>query len=563
MAEEQRKKKSALQELKDAIVQGYEMTSEDRRDYLQFIRDLEGKAEAPRASMTFIQHPGIEVLRQAQASGDMPNIVRPISDESLLHRGNYGLMAGPQMAFDIPVIEPGDAPEVIAKKKADTARLASGYRKQLKDLPNATKAGYALGSMASDITNDASRNLWWLFNASQAIGNIGSEFVANVVNPALFEKENLSINDAVKQGLIRYVEPDDSDFNPDFESSADWDARQRQNISNYRRDKPGVKFSKIRNDPAPIGRRRFNQNAIQAATTLPIGLAINAGIGLMGRREGYAATVPDEDDPRQTSNAVAEVASRYFLGREGNLLPVEDFLLERPDVSAAEYASYKNYLRDRDIDLNPFDDGRVNLGGVLKTNPDGIRGAEVSFLGKSLPVNDTIVPALSALVGTAVGAYIPKRFGMKNKAATIGTLFGGGMAGLAAGTTAGSALENERRRRNFEENNPGIELDQYKKNAADLLELKTKMQRENPNADTERAESKVGFSKRAQQQALQTKALEQQVLIDQLLNTEKKAEANNLMATQQWALKKASAIDQEIAKRRGSQEEEQPMTLSL
>ena len=530
-----------------AFRQGFEMTSEDRRDYIQFIRDVENKAEAPRASMTFIQHPGIDVLRQAQVTGDVPGMGIPkISDQSLLYRGNYGMNAGPQQQATIPEIFVDDSADVRKAKEKKIAKMASNYRKELKKLSPATKSGYALGSLASDLTNDASRNLWWLFNASQAIGNIGSEFVANTVNPALFEKESLSLEDAEKAGWVKYKEPDDSSFDPSFETEAEWNARQRADRNNYGRDAVGVRISKDPGSKHPVGRRRFNQNAVQLAATLPIGLAINSGIGLMGRQDGYAATVPNADDPRKSDNLLAEGASRYFLGREGNLLPVEDFLMERPDVTPAEYNAYKGYLRDRDIDLNIFDDGKLNLGGVVKTNPDGIRGAEVSFLGKSLPVNDTWIPALSALAGTAAGAYVPRRLGVKNKAAVLGTLFGGGMGGLLAGTTAGNAMENERRRRNFNERNPNTDYDKFKGRTKDLLDKKMKMTAANPNAAAEREQSGVGFNKRVYQQSLLDNALNQQIQIDSIASEGERTQANAIQNEQLNQLAKAGLIDRQM-----------------
>ena len=235
----------------------------------------------------------------------------------------------------------------------------------------------------------------------------------------------------------------------------------RDNAKNYKRSAPGVR---VRFDKGSkkweVRRRAYSPTLVNIASMLPAAIAVNTGIGLMGsedngsitgRQAGYTAAVPDELDPRVTSNAIAEVGMRYLLGREGRLMDTDDFLLERPDVTAGEYASYKGYLRDRDTDLNPFDDGKINIAGILKTNPDGIRGAEVNFLGKSMGVNDTIIPTLSAIGGSALGALVgyrnPRIRG--NKAATIAALAGGGTAGLLGGQVTGSALEDQRRRNNF------------------------------------------------------------------------------------------------------------------
>ena len=85
-------------------------------------------------------------------------------------------------------------------------------------------------------------------------------------------------------------------------------------------------------------------------------------------------------------------------------------------------------------------------GGIVKYNNDGIHGAEVQFLGRSLPVNTGLVPYATALGLGAAGLAI----GGKERRIKGGVL--GGFAGLAVGQIAGSLLENERRRRNTIEN---------------------------------------------------------------------------------------------------------------
>ena len=67
--------------------------------------------------------------------------------------------------------------------------------------------------------------------------------------------------------------------------------------------------------------------AIQAMS-IPAGIAINTGLGLMtpfGGAEGYKAALPSEEDPSKTSNVLGEVGLKYIMGRTGNLLPYEDF----------------------------------------------------------------------------------------------------------------------------------------------------------------------------------------------------------------------------------------------
>ena len=111
---------------------------------------------------------------------------------------------------------------------------------------------------------------------------------------------------------------------------------------------------------------------------LPAVLAVSLGMGQLGVSPGYKAVVPSEDDPRETADPVMEAASRYFLGRTGRLLPYDEFVKERPDVSPEEYRAYKQYL--------------FGNQGVLKATDEGILGPEVAFMGKSIPVSTAIAP---------------------------------------------------------------------------------------------------------------------------------------------------------------------------
>ena len=195
-----------------------------------------------------------------------------------------------------------------------------------------------------------------------------------------------------------------------------------------------------------IVQREYNPGHT-AALGIPVGLAINSGIGLMspfGGQEGYQAAIPSEENASKTDNALAEIASKYILGRTGNLLPWSEFQKVRPDVSKDEYMRYKAFKFDKDGDMNPFDDGQMTLpSGVIKYNNDGIHGAEVQFLGRSLPLHTAIMPAATAIAGTALGARTRR---------PIKGGFLGGMAGALGGMAAGNLLEQERRRRNRAEN---------------------------------------------------------------------------------------------------------------
>ena len=611
----------ALGQFGSGFGQAFNLDSEDRRDALYSRREAEGKAAIPpRYQQTLSQHPLIDSIRQFSSTTDnqtAANVLTrlglgPFNDGMYSFRANNGLNVGgsPAEVDRLPDLEFDEKKEQVRKPTKEEAIRIAADKKRVRDLPVTNKLGYALGGMANDFTTNSTRNLWWLINAPQAIVDIGSEAAVAHANPDLYKEEIVDLQKAIDQGLVRYSPDYDqkvinravqdrqyqSEPLPDLtgeaarfggytkagaeedlnaiEDAVKRELYSRDNAKNYKRAAPGVR---VRFDKGSkqfeVRRRAYSPTLVNVASMLPAAIAVNTGIGLMGsenngsitgRQAGYQAAVPDELDPRTTSNAIAEVGMRYLLGREGRLMDMDDFLLERPDVTAGEYAKYKGYLRDRDTDLNPFDDGKINIAGILKTNPDGIRGAEVQFLGKSMGVNDTVIPTLSAIGGSTLGALAGRHPRIKgNKAATIASLAAGGAAGLLGGQATGSALEDQRRRNNFAERNPGVDYEKYKANARELMDQKYRLIKANPNAEAEKAESKVGFNKRNQQQALQTKALQQQVLVDQLMDEDKKARAQKAMSTQQWALDKSAAIDEEIRRRRESQQEEQPATLSL
>ena len=128
------------------------------------------------------------------------------------------------------------------------------------------------------------------------------------------------------------------------------------------------------------------------------------------------------------------------------------------------------------MDYDPSD-GDLSLlpMGVLKATSDGIHGAEVQFLGRSLPVNTTLVPTLSAALGTAAGVYGGREHRKRDEKAlgfvppvrpdanlregseeqmkqmstrTIRRGLVGGTLGYLGGAALGNAIEQERRNRN-------------------------------------------------------------------------------------------------------------------
>ncbi len=156
---------------------------------------------------------------------------------------------------------------------------------------------------------------------------------------------------------------------------------------------------------APIIRNRN----LRMAASVPAWLGMSLGVGNFMRAPGYKAVVPGEGDPREAANPAVEAASRYFLGRSGRLLPYDEFVKERPDVSRAEYNAYKRYL--------------FSSPSPIKATLDGIHGPEVTFMGKSMPVATAVLPAVASTAGAWLGARkAGTRLASQGKLQTLGRL---------------------------------------------------------------------------------------------------------------------------------------------
>lgn len=319
----------------------------------------------------------------------------------------------------------------LSKKESDNRLIREDLGIGPKSDP-IERAGQLVGTAGADLTQDNTRNFWWLLNAAQATGNVIQEKSMGMANPGLFGKSPVMNPGTNKPYKVK--EAIGSDY-----------------LDSRGQPRKGVSI----NDQGEVEKRNFEPGHL-AALSIPTGIAINTGLGLLtpfGGAEGYKAAVPDDEDPTKTANVINEIGQKYFLGKTGKLLPYSQFSEARPDVSPEEYKAYSAFKYDNRTDLNPFDDGQfVAPGGVIKTTDDGIHGAELQFLGRSLPVNTGLVPYAFALGGGLAGVRTKTggRFGQFGGAIRGG--FGGGMAGLAVGQVAGQLLESERRRRNTVEN---------------------------------------------------------------------------------------------------------------
>ena len=251
------------------------------------------------------------------------------------------------------------------------------------------RASQVAGVVQSDVMQDGLRNIWWFINAPQALTNLVADETVQREGYKILEREN-----------------------------------------------------------EPIIKNR----GYRMAATLPAVLATSFGIGNVMREEGYKAVLPGEGDPRVSENPIAEAGARYFLGRTGGLLPYDEFVKERPDVSKEEYYKYKSYLFDKESDINPLD-GDFNLGGVVKGTVDGIHGPEVAFLGKSIPALTGMVPIATAIAGT--------RRGMRRAGDKLRNNPGGDMIAMA---DEAKKARNEARREDFKYQNA---LKEYDPNSGD------------------------------------------------------------------------------------------------
>lgn len=308
------------------------------------------------------------------------------------------------------------------------------------DQTPAYRAGQMGAAVANDIAQDGLRKFYWLLNAAQASAEVINEKVqkdfnrmahgdgplnlygqhpvmnANVPNEPLRVANK---NQALEQGVIKIV---------------DGKTIPRRGVSIVGKGKD-----------AQYQERNFESGHLPWLS-VPTGIAINTGLGLMtpfGGAEGYKAALPSEEDPSKTDNILGEIALKYFMGRTGNLLPYDEFVKVRPDVSKDEYNRYQAFKYDKNVDLNPMDGDITLPGGVIKTTDEGIHGPELQFLGRSLPVTTGVTPFVSALAGGAAG--------VASKRPLKGGIVGG-LVGLAAGQIGGNLIEGERRRRNKEEN---------------------------------------------------------------------------------------------------------------
>ena len=311
------------------------------------------------------------------------------------------------------------------------------------------RVGQGLGTAASDVTQDSTRRFWWLLNALQATGEVINDAALAVASKGGLYSKSPVLDDAgnVIPAPAKGMSRDQVEARLKKARKAGILIKSEDKKAS---DKPRRKYSIGENDEGDsIYMKRDYEPGHIAALSIPTGFAINQGLGLMtpfGGYEGYQAAVPDEDDKSKTSSPVAEVAAKYFLGRTGNLLPYDEFVKVRPDVSPDEYGRYKAFKFDKETDLNPLDGDITLPTGVIKYTSEGIHGPEVQMLGRSLPVTTGVIPFASGVAGGMLGVA------GKNNTNRVKRGMLGSVGGVVGGEIVGHIIENERRRRNAAEN---------------------------------------------------------------------------------------------------------------
>ena len=343
----------------------------------------------------------------------------------------------------------------ISRIKETVGQISPEDKQALRELDmdlrgsTAHKTGQLLGSAANDLTQDATRSIYWLLNAAQATGEVINEKLLAEIVPQLYQKTPVQSTAVPFKKVPGGKEKRILNIKDKVMREEMLDRGYAKNIMQGGESKLTASRGYSFDDAGDLQKRNYSPGMVQALA-IPTGVAINSGLGLLtpfGGYEGYKAALPSEEDPTKTSNVVGEVGLKYLMGRTGNLLPYDEFSKVRPDVSREEYNKYQAFKYDKSEDYD-LSDGDFSFGaGALRGTSDGIHGAELQFLGRSLPLTTAGIPYATALAGTIGGAVAGRSRG---KAAIGGLL--GGMTGVSAGITGGNIIEEERRRRNAAEN---------------------------------------------------------------------------------------------------------------
>lgn len=274
------------------------------------------------------------------------------------------------------------------------------------------KAGYLAGRVARDFIGDGSRTVWWVGNHPLGATSIAGEIASDAAG---FRPTKQEI-----QGLEQSL--------------------------NVNREGALEEWSKLKGFAHNEGASGIPLEAAAAILPLAASVALVGASGTHdlgnlaqgGRTPGYEAVFNDDISKAESTNVPGELATRYFLGRSGRLLPWEEFTAERPEVNPGDYEGYRAFQFDRGaLDLNLFKATDRNLTGE----------PEFVMMGFQVPLSGA-ASAGGALIGGVAGAreldaLIQRRYAERlentpEKLGMLRTTAGRRVAGAALGALAGA-----------------------------------------------------------------------------------------------------------------------------
>ena len=150
------------------------------------------------------------------------------------------------------------AGELLGKANPEHVKVREAMGLGLSKDP-VVKTGQVLGTLASDLTQDRGRSVWWLLNAPQAVGSTLQEAALHKYAPDLYQAKDTGIStknykDAYKEKLI--------------------DQPTREGL-------PTVGVSRREGN---YYKRKYEPGAVESLL-IPSGFAVNSAIGLMNVKD--------------------------------------------------------------------------------------------------------------------------------------------------------------------------------------------------------------------------------------------------------------------------------------
>jgi hypothetical protein len=245
----------------------------------------------------------------------------------------------------------------------------------MRDASAVAKANYVLGRVLHDVIVDGTRTPYWLMNHPLGLASVLSSWAT--------KSAGVGLSGSRKQELMRQLEIEGEDTS----------------IENVERRHAAELGFGLAGGPrgAPL---RLAEGVVPLLTSGVLTQMSQttdwANLAQGGRARGYEAVLASEDDKKQTTNTVGELALRYITGRSGRLLPWEEFTVERPDVSRADYEAAR---------IHQFDKGLFGIGLIKGTGRNLEGEPEATAMGFRVPLS-AAATAAGGLIGSVQGAKI-------------------------------------------------------------------------------------------------------------------------------------------------------------